>query len=367
MTTKFVKQGTMYMPTDNSSLDVRDQLPPGNYIIKQLPTGQLVFDSTESFVMPPKLYGDCIKNADRIYNTFTKRPNSTGAMLNGEKGSGKTLLAKYLSIMGAKEGVPTILINSPWTGEAFMQLVQSVNQPCIVIFDEFEKVYDADDQEDILTMLDGVFPSKKLFIFTCNDKWKVNQHMRNRPGRIFYYIEYSGLDTKFIREYCEDNLTNKGNIDSVVVLSHMFDHFNFDMLASIVEEMNRYDETALQSISILNARPEFSMKQMFDMSFTLNDVPCVLEDTEIAINPITAPAIMAFYCMPKEKKVSNVAPLTVKSRKPIAKEDWRSERFEFKDLVKVDADEGRFIYQKGNMKLTLVRHVEPAVNYDGLL
>jgi hypothetical protein len=42
-----------------------------------------------------------------------------------------------------------------------------------------------------------------------NDKFKVNQHMRNRPGRIFYMIEYKGLDKQFIREYCQDRLDAK--------------------------------------------------------------------------------------------------------------------------------------------------------------
>ena len=86
----------------------------------------------------------------------------------------------------------------------------------MVLFDEFEKVYDSDEQEEMLTLLDGVFPSKKLFVLTCNDKWRVNQHMRNRPGRIFYMLDFTGLDEDFVVEYCHDNLKNLANIDGVL-------------------------------------------------------------------------------------------------------------------------------------------------------
>jgi len=92
--------------------------------------------------------------------TFTDRSNSTGVLLTGEKGSGKTLLAKHLSIMGYDMGIPTIVINSAWTGDSFNKLIQDIEQPLIVMFDEFEKVYNREEQEKMLTLLDGVYPQQ---------------------------------------------------------------------------------------------------------------------------------------------------------------------------------------------------------------
>jgi hypothetical protein len=80
----------------------------------------------------------------------------------------------------AKQGVPTIVINAPWCGDKFNTLIQSIQQPCIVMFDEFEKVYSSEEQEAMLTLLDGIYSSKKLFLLTSNDKWRVDSHMRNR-------------------------------------------------------------------------------------------------------------------------------------------------------------------------------------------
>ena len=111
--------------------------------------------------------------------------------------------------MGNKMGIPTLLINSAYTGDAFFQFLYSIQQECIVFFDEFEKVYDDDDQQSLLTVLDGTFPSKKLFLLTSNSTDMINIHLKNRPGRIHYHINFKGLSGEFIKEYIQDNLDNK--------------------------------------------------------------------------------------------------------------------------------------------------------------
>ena len=165
--TYYLKQANVYKPTDEASLDIHTLLPAGNYIIKQDQWGNMFFELVDSFELPAKRYGDNVRNTDRIMNTFLNRDVSTGVMLAGEKGSGKSLLAKTLSATAAEQDIPTLIINAPWCGDAFNTFIQDIQQPCIVLFDEFEKVYDRDQQESILTLLDGVFPTKKLFVFTC--------------------------------------------------------------------------------------------------------------------------------------------------------------------------------------------------------
>jgi hypothetical protein len=253
--THYLKDDSVLWPTAPGSYDVKESLPVGTYTVGQHPQRGFFLKRIDDFKFTGKIYGKTPTQADRILNTFASRPHSTGVLLSGEKGSGKTMLAKLVSEQGAAQGISTLIINTPFVGDAFNTFIQGINEPCIIVFDEFEKVFDAQEQEATLTLLDGVYPTKKLFILTCNDQYRVNQHMTNRPGRIFYFLDYKGLDLDFIEEYCNDVLINKVYVQQVCRLSMMYSTFNFDMLKALVEEMNRYNESPQSSLEMLNARP----------------------------------------------------------------------------------------------------------------
>lgn len=352
----FIKNGNTFKVADKDSLDIQERLPVGNYIVKQDQFGNFFLETVDSFEIKGKKYGDNDRNRDRIFNTFIDRAASTGVMLTGEKGSGKTLLAKSLAIKCAEEGIPCLLINQPWRGEAFNSLLQDISQPCMVLFDEFEKVYDHDEQEEMLTLLDGVFPSKKLFLITCNDKWRVNQHMRNRPGRIFYMLDFKGLDQEFIREYCYDNLKDSSlkNIDSVVTVGSLFSEFNFDMLKALVEEMNRYGETAQEAMQMLNAKPEFDDGSLYKVAVVPVGHTGPLTERQLEGsdrwkgNPLTERHWNYGYDPDPEDDDA----------------DWYNMRFLQQDLKKVEPNEGKFVFVNGaGDQLVLTREKESKYNY----
>lgn len=251
--TYFMQSGDSFIPTAGKDA-LLDTLPAGNYTVAESMTG-LYFKRVESFPAPGKLYGDIAKYADRIVYTFLDRERATGALFAGEKGSGKTQLARLIAYKGYALGLPTILVNAPYAGDPFNNLLATIEQPAIVVFDEFEKVYDKERQEAVLTLLDGTMTTKKLFLLTVNDKYAVNSHMKNRPGRLFYSLQFDGLESSFVREYCEDNLHNQDHIDMMVKVSTLFTAFNFDMLKALVEEMNRYKEDPFEALKMLNAKP----------------------------------------------------------------------------------------------------------------
>ena len=139
--TYYLRNANTFRVTDENSIDITTSLPADNYLVKADQFGNLFLETVDRFEPLTKYYGDTLRNADRIMRTFNDRSASTGVLLTGEKGSGKTLLAKHLSIMGYAAGMPTILINSSWTGDSFNKLIQDIQQPSIVMFDEFEKVW----------------------------------------------------------------------------------------------------------------------------------------------------------------------------------------------------------------------------------
>ena len=351
----FIRNGNTFRVSAEEAMDLHVTLPVGNYTVKQDMFGNLFLEMVDSFAPLKKLYGSTQKNADRILNTYNSRDVSTGVMLAGEKGSGKSLLAKTLSIEGAKQGIPTIIINTPFTGDAFNKFMQDIEQRCIILFDEFEKVYSDNDQEAALTLLDGVFPSQKLFVLTCNDKWRINQHMRNRPGRIFYMIDFAGLEHEFIVEYCNDTLINKHYIEKVCAIAALFEQFNFDMLKALVEEMNRYNEAPADAMKMLNAKPEFNNKGNFDVQLFAKNRLITEAELETKVwhgNPLNGHVQVEFDTDP-EGKLNDTDENT-----------WFTSEFTPNELKTVEPQNGKFGYTNADGdQLVLTRRKETQYNY----
>lgn len=356
----FLKSGNTFRVSSKEAMDLHEQLPAGNYVVKEMPMdGPLYLEHIESFEIKGKRYGDLDKNTDRILNTFMDRTASTGVMLAGEKGSGKSLLAKNLAIEAANRyKIPTIVINAPWVGDKFNAFMQMIEQPCMVLFDEFEKVYNSEDQEQALTLLDGVFPSKKLFVLTCNDKWRIDQHMRNRPGRLFYMLDYKGLDANFITEYCNDNLKKvlKKHTEKLCQIASLFAQFNFDMLKATVEEMNRYNEPPEEALRMLNVKPEFDSGNKFTVKLIKDgeEVKATdLERQEWSGNPLQGQVQVHI------KKYDDVA-----DEDGDFDWDWSSIKFNPSDIKKIDSQSGKFVFANPDgIQLVLSKVAEKSYSY----
>jgi hypothetical protein len=267
------------------------QLPPAVYLINfNEQTGEYYLSKTDNFKPLKKLYGNYESTINRIIDTFNDRPAQTGILLNGKKGSGKTMIAREVSIRLAQQNIPTIIVNTGYYDSGFKQFIANITQPCVILFDEFEKVYEQKHQEKVLTLLDGTIQTKKLFIITSNDSDKLDKNLINRPGRMYYSLSYQGIEEASIREYCDDKLENKSLVDRIVQCSMLFPAFTFDMLQALIEEVNRYGEDPADVMKILNVNPangETSMytKRAFDKNG--NEYRLNWNDKEYSGNPLT--------------------------------------------------------------------------------
>lgn len=258
--TKFTQVGTTVRSITFSSSNTTDSLVPKVYQLCQDIMGNYYLEIVkEKYDLPKNLFGTVRQKASKVINTYESRNNSTGILLVGEKGFGKTLLAEVIGNEMLTKGVPVILVNSMYVGDEFNTFINTLGN-VVFIFDEFSRVYkDIEAQGRLLTVLDGTFSKKRLFIFTDNNEYRINEFMKDRPGRIYYKFVYSELESKFITDYCKHYNVSAEFTDSVLDYCKMAHGFSVDALKAVVEEHHRYGEQLSELIRDLNvAKPSNS-------------------------------------------------------------------------------------------------------------
>lgn len=94
-------------------------------------------EKVDGFDVEAVVCGDIASRFDRVFALYQDHPRPIGVLLTGEKGSGKTMMARLLALRAAKNSMPCLLINQPHHGDTFNQFMQTIQQPCVVMFDEF--------------------------------------------------------------------------------------------------------------------------------------------------------------------------------------------------------------------------------------
>ena len=176
----------------------------------------------------------------------------------------------------------------------------------------------------------------------------MNENLLNRPGRLFYKLEFAGLDVKFVRAYCQDNLINKTHLEQVCSISRLFSKFSFDLHKALVEEMNRYGEGPSEALRFLNARPDLCFGQgTFDITIRVNG-------TELAHHQFAFPQT---YCgdifrRPISIMYKPVAPQKQQKTENLLSQDPESDpapetvlTFTSHDLVKANSATGSYEYE----------------------
>lgn len=357
----YVHHGRDFDVVTRAEGEVCDALPPGVYRLNFHPHRGWWFSEMAPFVMPSKFYGNVERRAARIFDTYMQRRErgqSTGVLLDGIKGSGKTLLAKKVAV---DSGLPVILINTPYTDDDFKEILANVG-PCVILFDEFEKVYhEKEKQNTVLTLLDGAFASQALTFLIVNDAYKLVGPLKNRPGRLFYYLEYGGLDENFIREYVTDNLrpvmkdidfgldqvidseATEQRINGILSVAAMFKAFTFDHLQSVVEEMNRYGETAEEVLEYLNVKiPKPNLFDFFEVNIWIDgqDMTKIQSKTFKVQNKIPTTETFYIYYRDGEKDEDG---------------DWEEHYFNIgpKNLTHTDIKTGVFTFHSDDRRVKI--------------
>lgn len=210
-------------------------------------------EDQEEFILPRKIYGKLDETVDRVLKTFEERDNNLGIFLSGIKGNSKTTTGKMIC---NKTKLPVLLITEPFVGSEFKSFLSNIKEEIIVFIDEFEKVYSTKElQQEFLSILDGVFQSKKMFIFTSNSE-DINEFLKNRPSRIFYHFKYNNLDPETIDEIIDSELKNKSFEEDLRAVLMILGTISIDVILNLIDEVNRFDLSPKLMVKGLNIQVE---------------------------------------------------------------------------------------------------------------
>lgn len=267
---RIVNTGHTYRIYDNS-VKVSEKLPNQAYTVSFSQMSGFSLSKYNDLEIHEKIYGIHEAKAEKVFKSFLQFERNMGIILSGDKGIGKSLFAKMLSIKAIKNGYPLIIVNEYIPGIA--DFLNEIEQEVVVLFDEFDKTFgsgrgkDSGGQTELLTLFDGLSTGKKMFVVTCNELGSLSSFLINRPGRFHYHFRFEYPTPDEIREYLKDKLKEEywGKIDKVVGFSLKV-RVNYDCLRAIAFELNcgLPFEEAIKDLNILNLeRESFTAKLFF--------------------------------------------------------------------------------------------------------
>lgn len=215
-----------------------NEIPVGVYKISMSKQGFYLEYVMSEFVFDYKIYGlqeDFINHVIKTYNEA--QTGNLGILLNGIKGTGKTVAAKMIA---NRLHLPVIIVQNigqEMNLQMMNYLSTEINFDCVFFFDEYEKTFDKDTT--ILSFMDGVYnsESRKVFLLTTNTL-SIDRNLIGRPSRILYLKKFGNLEIEAASEFLDDTLNNKEYKQEVLEFINLLSISTIDILKSVVKEIN---------------------------------------------------------------------------------------------------------------------------------
>ena len=242
----WLQDGNTFSQGSSTTVSHPEGLPKGIYEVKLSMTGFYLSKIAESFTFDYKLYGLNQKFIDYVLKTYENTTGNLGILLDGIKGTGKTVVAKELC---NHLQLPVILVQSmnDDNDKLIKYLSTAINFDCIFFFDEYEKEFK--NSSDVLSFMDGTYNSiyRRVFLLTTNEL-NVDSNLLGRPSRIRYKKSFDNLPEKITREILNDILEDKTAIEKVIELTHSMNIITIDLIKAIATEINIHGVEALPYI-----------------------------------------------------------------------------------------------------------------------
>lgn len=203
----------------------------------------------DEFVFDYKIYGLEESLIKRVVNTYTKtKSGNIGILLNGIKGTGKTVTSKVIS---NKLKLPVIVLGKKI--KDCQLFINKIPQDIVVFLDEYEKVFG--ESSEMLTIMDGALNSeyRRVFILTTN-KLYLDENLIQRPSRIRYLKTFTHLSPVIVEEIVDDILENKKFKNDCVKFISNLETITVDIVKAVLQEVNIHNESPETFKDVFNVK-----------------------------------------------------------------------------------------------------------------
>jgi broad-specificity NMP kinase len=203
----------------------------------------------DKFSFDYKLYGLETDLVNRVIKTYeSTNHGNLGILLNGLKGTGKTVTSK---IIANKLNQPIIVVDANLKG--VNTFLNSITQNITIFIDEYEKVFG--EASIMLTIMDGAMNSdfRRVFLLTTNELY-VDKNLIQRPGRVRYLKKFEDLKPEVIEEIVDDVLEYPEFKDECVTFISNLEVITVDIVKSIISEVNIHNEAPSAFEGVFNVK-----------------------------------------------------------------------------------------------------------------
>jgi len=225
------------------------KLEPAIYELEPNMFGFHLSPMSEKFEFPYKIYGletDLVKRVLKYY--FKTDSGNLGILLNGVKGTGKTVTSKLIC---NSLNLPVVVV-VPRHMENAHTFINAIPQDIVVFVDEYEKIYK--ESNELLTIMDGALnsPFRRVFLMTTNNLY-IDTNLIDRPSRVRYLKTFGNLSPDIVEEIVDDLLIYKEFKDDCITYASTLEIITVDIVKSIINEINIQEESPLNFKNVFNA------------------------------------------------------------------------------------------------------------------
>lgn len=226
----------------NSAMSIHDSIEVGVYKInidnfKNCSLTRI----KDKFELPLKVYS--LDNEDEKFEYIVKKcaasTKNVGIILNGEKGSGKSVMAKRIC---NALNMPVIIVENKGKDDNLKMLdyMTRMDTDMVCLLDEFEKNFDNESQTAFLSFMDGLYNGKKkIFLITSNER-RYDSNIIGRMGRVCYLVQFGKITDKssVIRFFHSElpELTSE-QLEQIVTYLGRKENLTIDTFTQIAEEI----------------------------------------------------------------------------------------------------------------------------------